>query len=944
MSDNGSTLSLRSSIVRFGRFKLSPSDRVLLADDHEVRLGSRALDILLLLVERAGDFVANDEIMRRIWPRSVVVEANLRVHMSGLRKALSDGEDGARLIVNVPNRGYCFIAPLVREAVPPEVVPSALVARPRRLPARLPACLNRVIGQEVAMRTLAEQVGQHRLVTLVGAGGIGKTTIALTVAEAMALRPPVEAWSAIHFVDLASLADPGLVPSALAAVLGLSSAVSDAMPGLIAFLHDKSLLVVFDNCEHLAAAVTALVEDILRGAPGVHVLATSREPLRAQAEWVHRLQALALPADGASISVEQALRFSAIELFVERACAVRGSFVLTDADVQTVAQICRRVDGMPLAIELATARIDSLGLRGIAAALDDCFALLSKGRRTAMPRHQTLRATLDWSVSLLSTAEQTALFRLSVFAGSFTLGAATTVAADDALDSHAVMDIVSDLVAKSLINTEILGDEVLFRMLDTTRTYAREKLRDRDDSPATHRRHARQCLDFLRQASDDWGTMEMALWRGLNARRVDDLRAAIAWCFGSGGDELLGLEIVSKAALAFFQLSFASEYVELAGEAVARTGRRSDLPRLLEFELLVSYGHVLFHVKGLYEQAQDMFARALAIAKDVGDRRLVALGYSTSWMGCYGASQPERMLEFVDKFEALSSADNDAALTPLYDRMKTGTFHFLGRQDAARTHAERALAVTSVVRPTFLSGLQIDRRVSINTMYARVLWLQGLHAQAEAAAATSVAVALGEGESVSVGFTLGLCALPLAVWMGRLELARERADLLLRHTLEHGLVAWRRYGLAFDAYLRWLESGALGRPPVIAMPPGLECPPQLHDLLAATHSDYVGEAVQACGAGWSRPEVLRVLGVRLLAKDVARGEELIGKALAMADEQHALMWSLRAAESLATSWHARQRGEDARKLLDTVLARFVSPDDHAPDLVRARATRRRIDA
>src|SRR5258706_3886442 len=271
------SLSAATAAIRFGSFCLLPVQRVLLENDAPIRLGNRALDILVLLVERAGEFVSSEEIVSRVWPTTVVVEGNLRVHIAGLRKALGDGRGGQRYIVNVPNRGYSFIAAISHSVA----ATSASEPAPRRTTAGLPAPLHRIIGRDRAIEALSEQLKQHRLVTLVGAGGIGKTTIAVTVAAAAADQPSRSRWTGVRFVDLAPLADAQLVPSALAAVLCLTAVVDDSMPNLLAFLHDQSLLILLDNCEHVISAVADMVETILRGALDVHILATSREPLRA---------------------------------------------------------------------------------------------------------------------------------------------------------------------------------------------------------------------------------------------------------------------------------------------------------------------------------------------------------------------------------------------------------------------------------------------------------------------------------------------------------------------------------------------------------------------------------------------------------------------------------------------------------------------------------------
>jgi len=263
----------------------------------------------------------------------------------------------------------------------------------------------------------------------VGPGGIGKTTVAIAIAETVSAAHADGVW----FVGLASVAEPEHVASALGAVFGIILPTGNPVSGLAAWLRDKRALVVLDNCEHVINAVAAIAEVLLRAAPLLRLLATSREPLRAEGEGLHRLASLVIPPEGADLTAGEALRYSAVQLFTERVMAIVDGFALTDDDVPAVLEICRRLDGVPLALELAAARVDAFGLAALAARLDDRFALLSKGRRTALPRQQTLRATMDWSFTLLPHLQQVILRRLAVFRGDFTMDAAASVTGDAAI-------------------------------------------------------------------------------------------------------------------------------------------------------------------------------------------------------------------------------------------------------------------------------------------------------------------------------------------------------------------------------------------------------------------------------------------------------------------------------------------------------------------------------
>ena len=325
-----------------------------------------------------------------------------------------------------------------------------------------------------------------RFVSIVGPGGIGKTTVAISVAHAL-----LDGFGgAICFVDLAALTDSRLVATAVASALGFMVQTKDPLRGLLAFIGDKRLLLVLDNCEHVIDAAALLAERVVSEAPQAHVLATSREALRAEGEHVHLLHALDCPPENARLTATEALQYPAARLFMERAAASGHDLALNDTDAPIVAAICRRLDGIALAIELAAGRAGLHGIRGTAALLDNRFKLLWRGRRTALPRHQTLNAMLDWSYNLLSDHEQRVLCRLAVFVGDFTLGAACFVASEAEADAAEITDAVASLVAKSLISPALNGGSPYYRLLDTTRTYAAAKLAERGEANRVARRHA----------------------------------------------------------------------------------------------------------------------------------------------------------------------------------------------------------------------------------------------------------------------------------------------------------------------------------------------------------------------------------------------------------------------------------------------------------------------
>lgn len=539
--------------IRFGRFRLDPVRRVLRADEVPVRLGARAIDVLLELVRHRDRIVSKDQLLDSVWPGLIVEENNLQVQVSALRKLL-----GPQTIATIPGRGYQFIADIeVRDAGRPRAVAStnastdtstdAAPNRGRNAAARrrLPVQRSALVGREDDLADLCALLPAHALVTLTGPGGIGKTRLAL--AAAAALQPAYA--DGVHWIDLASVVDAQRAPAVVAAGLGI-----DLLPGVQAeaviadALRGQSLLLVLDNCEHLLDVVAPLVDALLRQAAGVHVLATSQAPLRLGVEQVLRVEALSLPAGNDIASADEASHYGALALFVMRAGAAQPGFALQPDTVQVAVEICRRLDGMPLAIELAAARLPLLGLTGLRDRLDERLQLLTRGASDAPSRQQTLRATLEWSHALLSPAEQTVFRRLGVFAGGFSLALAQRVAADPLDDAWLVLDSLGALVDRSLVVASVDG-EPRYHLLESARAFALERLAAAGEMETLQLRRAEALREQV-EAFDAATAVEPRFDRLVQAcePELDNLRAALRWAMDAPGQRELALALLAGSS------------------------------------------------------------------------------------------------------------------------------------------------------------------------------------------------------------------------------------------------------------------------------------------------------------------------------------------------------------------------------------------------------------
>jgi predicted ATPase/DNA-binding winged helix-turn-helix (wHTH) protein len=474
--------------LRFGPFELSIRERVLRRDGEVLPLGDRALDILNYLVERPGEVISKQELIDHVWSDVTVEEGSLRVHVAAIRKALRDGQFGNRYIANVKGRGYSFVSTVASLAGGTES--NNAKCSPQGRPPVRPIMM---VGRGTVVGEVSEKLRNERFVTLLGPGGIGKTTIALAVARAAA----EEFGRSVHFVDLETLTDPRHVAGAVATSLGFALRSKDSGLELIDLVRSQKLLIILDNCEHVIEAVALLAEQLYQGSEQIYLLATSRELLKVGGEHCWRVLPLDFPPDGSEQTANAVLRYPAVQLLARRVAARAGSFVLTDEEAPFVAEMCRRLDGIPLAIELAAGQVAALGLKNTVARLE----LLKLGHRSAVARHQTLKATLDWSYNLLSEGERIVLRRIAPFVGQFTLEGARYVAGELGIGTGETFDAIAGLVEKSLIATQIDETQVMYRLLDTTRAYALEKLEEHAEVDAVLRRHGQYVAGHLESRS-----------------------------------------------------------------------------------------------------------------------------------------------------------------------------------------------------------------------------------------------------------------------------------------------------------------------------------------------------------------------------------------------------------------------------------------------------------
>ncbi len=896
-------------------------------------IGSRALDLLIVLAERLGEVVRKDELFKRVWPDTLVEEGALRVQIAMLRKILGVSETGESYITNISGRGYCLVAPV-------DQVPAPAAARARE---SLPPLLQGIFGRSECLTGLLEKLREQRFLTIMGPGGIGKTTVAVMVAHA--LYQPFD--GAVYFVDLAPMNDPSLLPIAVANAIGLAVQSSDPAPIILNFLRQKRALIVFDSCEHLVESTAALAEQIFNQAPDVHILATSRETLQIEGEQVYWLQPLESPPDDAAPDAETAMAFSAVQLFMQRATATSDRFRLSDADAPVVASICRKLDGIPLAIEIVARRVHALELNAIERALDDRMKLSWRGRRTAFRRHQTLEAALDWSYNLLSEPERLIFSRLAVFAGSFSLDAASAVAITDADHAWQFLDAVDSLLSKSMMIALPSGLQVRYRQLTVTRAYARQKLAESGALQTIERRHAMFFNQWLVDAQAAAKSSAEFSWRAIFDAEIHNIRAALDWSATEQGDAEIMIELTVNALPMLIGTQMFLECQIRCEQLLDLHGDRFVRPTVQEMRLLTALALAASQTQGFEEKYRALSDRGLQLSRALKDEACeVMAGFVLYVYDVFGRSATAALATAND-FLTLAKARDCTPDIASAHRMIAGARLYRGELAEARHHldiSERYYGISGMAR----GGVSyFDGALQTRSRQAEVAWMLGNLDQASEGCEATLRETLQCSDDSTCFAVLMYPSIPMAIYLEHDLTQAKRRITLLTSCYARLMSGWGKAAVeAWEAAAEIVcgnDPGALQR--LAAANEGLRRANATVFLMQflGTLAEGLGragrlteahaaldEAMAASLRGnfvWWRPELLRIQGNVLLAARTEAAtlsaEQCFREAIELAGVQGSLWLELRAAIALARFDIARGRHGAALAVLSPVYDQFT---------------------
>jgi predicted ATPase/DNA-binding winged helix-turn-helix (wHTH) protein len=915
----------RGKVLSFGPFELSIGSRLLTNGAKVVPLGGRAMDILIVLLEQANKVVGRRTLIERVWPVRGAAPVSLRVHISALRRALDLSDPGRRYIANVQGRGYSFVVPVTSLSSPTS---GDLKLSSR---SRLPARLMRMIGRKDALTAIQIKLAEQKFVTIVGPGGIGKTTLAVAVAYEMSATFNGQ----VHFVDLGALGGASLVAPAVTSALGVSVQTNNVVPALVDRLRERPALIILDCCEHLIDGASSVAEELTRYVPTLHLLATSREAMRVEGEHVHELCALACPPEDNSVSAHDALQYPAVQLLVDRVRAVQGDFELVDADASIAARICRRLDGIPLAIELAAGRVDIFGLGKTASLLDDQLNLSWVGRRTALPRHQTLNAALEWSYDLLGEAAKRVLSRLSVFAGGFTFEAAVAVVADEMIDEADVSDCVWELRSKSMVAAR--GQEARLRLLDTTLAFASRQLARSDEANHCRRRHALYFCDLFKQGA----SMDMPERLRALGGEVDNLRAALNWAFSVGGDAKIGVELAAASASTWMAMALLTECRQWMTKAVSRIDDASAGSRQ-EMIVQSALASCMMFTDGMTEESYMSWAKARFLAECLNDTECQLDSLLVLWAHQIRLPSYAEATELADRCSDVAEASGDRGAIAMANYMRGVTDHHIGRILQAEAHLELSLhRDNEASRQSLIKRFGYDRKVDALAVLANLVWLRGCPDQAQRLNLMSIAEARQLGHAVPLCVALAWASFNTYLTSPNDLETETLANELVDHAAKYSVESYHGFGLSMQALCRTrrgegdVASAMLYR--------GLE------KLSTARYRVFnwilqaefarctavAGRARQGLAVferaqidldeiQWYAPELRRIRGELALGNDegLEVGRQYFLSALELSKKQASLSWVLRAATSLAIAEKSAGRKEFAWRTLQATHAKF----------------------
>jgi predicted ATPase/DNA-binding winged helix-turn-helix (wHTH) protein len=918
-------------VFSFGPFRLVPSRQSLLLENRPVKLGGRAFELLRLLVQRGGELVSKDELMAAAWPGIFVHESNLKVNMSNLRQLLGDTKLNPSYVATVVGRGYRFIAP-VQTGIGAFEDGDTVAANPGSgaLPQQ-----GQIVGRDAELAEVLAALRRERHVTLVGAGGVGKTTVAIAAAHAYA-----EACAdGLCLVDLSTIDDPTLVPVALVTALGIRGNPDDSFSAILGYLRARRMLIILDNCEHVLPAVTIFARSLAAESGPSKVLATSRAPFGFDREFLVRIGPLAVPGDESNLPLQRSLLFPTVELFVSRALEWAG-YQVTEADCHAVVAICRAVEGLPLAIELAAAQLEKHSPSELLAMLDRYASFANPRHNGVAPRHETLLATIDWSYRLLPQREATIFRAVSAFAESFELEDAVHVGSAAGLDTVDVVTGLGGLVAKSLLTAEVSGPGLRYRQLDSTRHFAADKRRAESTDALILKSHAQRVLDLFRRSEDEWHWLETADWTKRYASRFADLRAALAWAFGADGNIMLGIKLTVAAIPLWSETSILSEAQERTGVAL-RLAESVPCDDLTKAKLACARAWSLFYSK-MRKEIEDVWRDAIGFARSAGSleyeqRGLEGLAYYLMEVG-----KIDEAIRCLEESERLSARHRDWSAAPEGDRaLAWAKAHRGDFFESGQVLDRLAGQHSSSGKRAGMAGQDVVRFVSIRCYMTFIAWMTGRADYAGVVTRDAIEQAGRAGHWLSQSNALGLAGLPLGLETGNIALL-EHYSALMRSNMEREYIPrWIPVHHYFEGVLSYLKGdGEAYRAVREAIDHMIECRyllrigmyiaglarVLLHRGLLDEASDTLSLAFQfqeRQGERWCRGELLRVgAAIQHSTGNHATAERMWKDAVLESHTIGARSFELRAATDLAAHYVDTRRSSEAIALLEPIYRGF----------------------
>jgi len=924
---------------RFANFRLLADRGVLLDGESNVRLGSRAIALLTLLVERAGEIITPDEILGRVWPSTTVASENIAVQLAGLRRAMGGGSGGQNHIETVPGRGYRFLTKV-------EMAGEAAPAYRREAQG---GRAKRIVGREQALGFLRDQIEHTRLVTIVGPAGVGKTTVALALAD--------ETPEIVTVIDLAGVTAPQMVARAVSGALRFPVTTPDATGALIAHFDSRHAILVLDSCDHVIDGCAELVETLLSETVALRIIATSREPLRVAGELVYRLEPLQCPTEP-SITIGEARRYSAVELFLDRADHSSGQAAFAGEDVAMIAGICRELDGIPLAIELAAAIARRGDLATVRQALLNPDASERERVRPHLRRHATLTAALDWSYVRLPELEKRLFRHLSVLPSGFTSDLAAAVTGET---SQSALSGLLALAQKSLINVELSDQEPTYRFLQTTRAYAAGKLTPNEAIDA-HRGHAEFQRSKLRELDAQWTPLDRAHWLPIYGRIIDDVRAAFDWAM-QVEDFDLAANLIVESLPAWYALSLSFEGRERASQVLERIA--SSPPSDLELRLRGAHAIASNYSLGASDATAAAFSKLEELAVEKNDIRHQMLAIWGLWGIDNYAHRFDQAAKRADQFTLLAEETDGASDRALATFMSAPPAFATGQLSLSQDLVDRALVQFAEPGGSLgMTRFQFDPIVSTRALRSRVLWLRGYADRAAGEAMACARDARRGGHGLSISYALLDSSAQIALLTGdwsacELALSEQLAvsqeyglgdrAMAANQGLMAGLRAMRGESSSGEALL----TSALSSAPHNRVPlrfsgligqfaealANLGQTDDAVEVLERALSSYAVDPVH-----WCRPELLRVRALVHLRTKGPNDPSIrsdLETAMDQARTQDALSWRLRCAIVYAEWQDALGAPAEGERLLGEVLSGFTE-GFFTGDLRRAQILRKRL--